>query len=60
MKKKYIKPSSTAVHLMTESLMLSVSSQEPGRKDEIGGDQLSNRQDFEWGKSEWDETDDGE
>ena len=57
MKKKYIKPSSTAVRLMTESLLLSVSSTEPGRKDELGGDQLSNRQDFEWGGSEWDETD---
>lgn len=57
MKKKYIKPTSTSVALMTESLMLSVSSSEPGRKDELGGDQLSNRQDFEWSSNGWDDAD---
>lgn len=59
MKKKYIKPNSTSVSLMTESLLLSTSS-EPGRKDELGGDQLSNRQDFEWNASAWDDTDSDE
>lgn len=53
MKRAYIKPASVAILLAAEDTMLSTS---PGLKDELGGDQLSNRKDFEWGGSQWDEV----
>lgn len=53
MKREYIKPTSVALLLATEDTLLSAS---PGLKDEMGGDQLSNQKDFEWGSGQWDEA----
>lgn len=53
MKREYIKPASVALLLASEDTMLSTS---PGLKDEMGGDQLSNQKDFEWGSSQWNEA----
>ena len=53
MKREYIKPASVALLLAAEDTMLSTS---PGLKDEMGGDQLSNQKDFEWGGNQWDEA----
>lgn len=57
MKREYTKPASVALLLATEDTMLSTS---PGLKDEVGGDQLSNQKNFDWGGSQWDETADDE
>ena len=53
MKREYIKPASVVLLLATEDTLLSTS---PGLKDEMGGDQLSNQKDFEWGGNQWDEA----
>ena len=53
MKREYIKPASVVLLLATEDTLLSTS---PGLKDEMGGDQLSNQKDFDWGGSQWDEA----
>lgn len=53
MKREYIKPASVVLLLATEDTLLSTS---PGLKDELGGDQLSNQKDFDWGSSQWNEA----
>ena len=52
MKKTYQQPQSTCINVQTEGMMAT----SPGLKDELGGDQLSNKQGG-WDSAAWDEED---
>ncbi len=57
MKKKYLSPKSEVIAFALESLMLSTSLP---TKDELGADQLSNKQESGWNCTNWQEDCDEE